>query len=187
MVIKLLCLYYLINDIAFLLFVLFPELPVMKYIFASEVSTFARLWRSHHLRFCSCFVNVSCQRRKYVLLQVLWSLLPSCIPCGLRWCTYSFVVTLLLWNLISYGDNTSSGRPSTQWSTVSCLTWCWMESLGLCLGIIESDDIKAVTDEIDRAVVFSNQASSLVDSVKGKYKSKAGSSSKVSINRWCAG
>lgn len=40
------------------------------------------------------------------------------------------------------------------------------------LGIIESDDIKAITDEIDRAVLYSNQASSLVESVKGKYKNK---------------
>lgn len=37
-------------------------------------------------------------------------------------------------------------------------------------GIIESDDIKAITDEIDRAVTYSNHASSLVETVKGKYK-----------------
>ena len=41
-------------------------------------------------------------------------------------------------------------------------------------GIIESDDIKAITDEIDRAVNFSNSASSLVESVKGRYKKKPG-------------
>ena len=52
-------------------------------------------------------------------------------------------------------------------------------SLHFFTGIIESDDIKAITDEIDKAVVFSNQASSLVDSVKVKYKIKPSPSAKV--------
>lgn len=47
-------------------------------------------------------------------------------------------------------------------------------------GIIESDDIKAITDEIDKAVVYSNQASSLVEEVKVKYKIKPSPSAKVS-------
>ena len=53
------------------------------------------------------------------------------------------------------------------------------KSLHFFTGIIESDDIKAITDEIDKAVVFSNQASSLVDSVKVKYKIKPSPSAKV--------
>ncbi|KAF6019954.1 VWA3A [Bugula neritina] len=47
-------------------------------------------------------------------------------------------------------------------------------------GIIESDDIKEITNEIDRAVTFSNQASSLVETVKSRYKDKSGTSQKHS-------
>lgn len=48
-------------------------------------------------------------------------------------------------------------------------------------GIIESDDIKAITDEIDRAITYSNNASSLVESVRGKYKGKK--NTKVTITQ----
>lgn len=43
----------------------------------------------------------------------------------------------------------------------------------LTAGIIESDDIKAITDEIDHAISFSNSASSLVESIKGKHNKKS--------------
>lgn len=49
----------------------------------------------------------------------------------------------------------------------SCITF-----VNYFIGIIESDDIKAITDEIDRAINYSQRASSLVDTVKNKYSSK---------------
>ena len=52
-------------------------------------------------------------------------------------------------------------------------------------GIIESDDIKAITDEIDRAVNYSNQASSLVETVKGKYKRKPGNDDRKVCSTTC--
>jgi len=63
---------------------------------------------------------------------------------------------------------------------MSCLFWrVQRRKLSLLAGIIESDDIKEITNEIDRAVTFSNQASSLVETVKSRYKDKSGTSQKV--------
>ena len=38
-----------------------------------------------------------------------------------------------------------------------------------CTGIIESDDIAAITQEIDRGLNFSKKCAMLVDSIKKKY------------------
>lgn len=43
-------------------------------------------------------------------------------------------------------------------------------------GIIESDDIRSVSSEIERAVSYSQKCAMLVDTVKSKYKNKQGSS-----------